>query len=979
VTSDFSAHLQQILGSDYTIERELGGGGMSRVFVAQDTALGRRVVVKVLPPEMSAAINAERFRREIQLAAQLQHPHIVPLLSAGKGGKADSETLYYTMPFVEGENLRGLLARKRELSIVEAIRLLREVADALAYAHDRGVVHRDIKPENILLTTGHALVADFGIARALTAAAAAGSSLTSVGMAVGTPAYMAPEQAAADPLMDHRADLYALGVVAYEVLVGHPPFHDLAPQQLIVAHAATRPRPLQEHRAAVPPILATLVMRLLEKRPADRPQTAAEVVKTLDAAMSESHTAATVGTYAPARPTPARRAAMVVVAIAGVALAVAAIAKIMPSRATETLDANLIAVAPFRVSGDASLQYLREGMLDLLAAKLTGEGGPRVGDPRTLLAAWNQRAGSSAQDLPQSDAIEVAKKLGAGKLLLGSVVATPSRIALHATLIDVQSDAHTTNADAEGVPDSLDALVDRLAADLLARSAVQIGRLQNAPNTPLPLLRLYLEGMANYRRGRYADAQAALGQALAMDSTFVPAALGRVLIQGYHPIDDSLAWAVVNRAHARLSARDRALIEHRRRFVTGESYVRVIEASYDATVIAPDRVETWTNLGDWVGSFGSLTDMTDFRERGRAAYRRAMQLDPEFAVPVGFDLRLAAEQGDTASVRELWTKYERLGSGAIEFEYTRWRVAHALGDSAAIASIRGRVMTLPPRDLLRMLEYMMVDNIGLADAEPVIRALETRAVEEYDVTRGGLAMNSYYRNAGRDERQPPRFGGPPGDEFDQLVEALYWDGDTTRVSGALAALTRIAGDRAEGGFERLAASCLVTHWYLTRGDTLRASPFLARTRAQRATLQPDDDLVIGDACLMSANAMTAQLRDDRTSTALAQLDSLLKLGNEGTQFATLISARLHEQRGDLRAALVSVRRRANHGRDGPRMLSTLLREEGRLAALTGDVNGAIKAYRHFLALRPNPVERLRADTERIRSELQRLEAGRGRQ
>src|SRR5882762_4378667 len=218
--TDLLQRLQAALGDRYTVERELGGGGMSRVFVAQERGLGRRVAVKVLPPELAAAVSIERFRREIQLAASLQHPHIVPLLTAGEAGGL----LYYTMPFIDGETLRARLARDGRLRVPDAVRILRDVLDALAYAHRRGVVHRDIKPENVLLVDEHALVTDFGVAKALTQASGSASGLTSAGIALGTPAYMAPEQAAGDPQVDHRSDVYAAGVLAYEMLGGQTPF-----------------------------------------------------------------------------------------------------------------------------------------------------------------------------------------------------------------------------------------------------------------------------------------------------------------------------------------------------------------------------------------------------------------------------------------------------------------------------------------------------------------------------------------------------------------------------------------------------------------------------------------------------------------------------------------------------------------------------------------------------------------------------------
>ena len=276
--------LRASLEGQFRIERELGGGGMSQVFLAEEMTLGRRVVLKVLPPEMAQVLTPERFEREVRVAAQLQHPHIVPLFTAGSAGGL----LYYTMPFVAGDSLRTRLARDGALPVAEASRLLRDIASALAGAHAQGVVHRDIKPDNILISQGHGVVTDFGIAKAVSEAGQ-GASLTGTGMVVGTPAYMAPEQASADPRVDHRADLYALGVVAYEMLSGAPPFAGATAQAVIAAHVTRTPPPLSDLRDAVPAPLASLVMRLLAKQPADRPQSAAEIVTVLD----------TIGTPAP--------------------------------------------------------------------------------------------------------------------------------------------------------------------------------------------------------------------------------------------------------------------------------------------------------------------------------------------------------------------------------------------------------------------------------------------------------------------------------------------------------------------------------------------------------------------------------------------------------------------------------------------------------------------------------------------------------
>jgi tetratricopeptide (TPR) repeat protein/tRNA A-37 threonylcarbamoyl transferase component Bud32 len=274
-------HLEQLkaaLADRYVIERELGIGGMATVYCAQDVRHDRKVAIKVLRPELAASVGSERFLREIRIAAKLTHPHILPLHDSGQV----NGLLYYVMPYVEGESLRDRVEREGELPVSDAATLLREVADALAYAHKQGIVHRDIKPDNVMLTEGHALVTDFGVAKAVTEAAA-GQQVTSFGVAVGTPAYMAPEQAAADANIDHRADIYSLGIMAYELLAGRPPFKGKTTQTVMMAHVTEQPEPVTHRRPAVPDGLADMVMRCLEKNPSDRWQSAADLRAHLDA------------------------------------------------------------------------------------------------------------------------------------------------------------------------------------------------------------------------------------------------------------------------------------------------------------------------------------------------------------------------------------------------------------------------------------------------------------------------------------------------------------------------------------------------------------------------------------------------------------------------------------------------------------------------------------------------------------------------
>jgi Tol biopolymer transport system component len=299
--SDALDRLAAALADRYRVERELGAGGMATVYLAEDLKHQRQVAIKVLRQELATTLGPRRFMQEIEIAARLQHPHVLPVHDSGEAGGF----LYYVMPFVEGESLRRRLTKHGELPIQDAVHLLVEVADALAYAHAHGVVHRDIKPENIMVSGRHALVMDFGVAKAVSEAADQ-TRLTTAGVALGTPAYMAPEQATADPNLDQRVDIYALGVLGYELLSGSPPFGGGTPQQILAAQVTTTPEPLTARRPTVTAALASVIMRALEKRPADRWQTADEMLAQLEAlAMSGGGT--TSAQTHPVRTTGGRR------------------------------------------------------------------------------------------------------------------------------------------------------------------------------------------------------------------------------------------------------------------------------------------------------------------------------------------------------------------------------------------------------------------------------------------------------------------------------------------------------------------------------------------------------------------------------------------------------------------------------------------------------------------------------------------------
>jgi eukaryotic-like serine/threonine-protein kinase len=425
-TPNLREHLQASLGDAYQLGRELGGGGMSCVFVATEQALGREVVIKVLSPELGQSLNVDRFRREIQLAARLQHPHIVPLLAAGD---ADGVP-FFTMPFIQGESLRARLIRDGELPVTEAVRMLREVASALAYAHTRGVVHRDIKPDNILVSGGSAMVTDFGVGKAISAAAAdpTGDKLTQYGVALGTPAYMAPEQAAADPATDHRADIYAFGATAYELLSGSPPFTGRPTQALLAAHAVETPESITRRRPAIGGPLGDLIMRCLEKRPSDRPQSADDIVRTLDNLPTSGGTAAfaaagavatgTTPAYHTTPPTAGgggtprkRRTTEIALAIAVLCIAGTGAWLASHHRGDRMSGETMLAVLPFENDGPASDEYFADGLTDAITNRLASLHGLGVIDRRS--ARQYKSTTKSARD--------IGRELGVQYVLEGTV------------------------------------------------------------------------------------------------------------------------------------------------------------------------------------------------------------------------------------------------------------------------------------------------------------------------------------------------------------------------------------------------------------------------------------------------------------------------------------------------------------------------------------------------------------------------------
>ena len=444
----------------YRIERELGQGGMATVYLAHDLKHERQVAIKVLRPELASALGPERFLREIRTTANLRHPHILPLYDSGDAGG----TLFYVMPFIEGESLRDRLNREGRLPVEAAIRIAREVADALGYAHGRGIIHRDIKPENILLEGDHAVVADFGIARAVTAAG--GGALTQTGLAVGTPTYMSPEQVLADSTLDGRSDLYSLGCVLFEMLTGEPPFA-AATTQRTIARRLTEPPPVLAHsHPELAPHLSNALERVLATEPADRPATAADFVASLIPWPISSETqpviSRTTGTTRPVR-------------------------RDTPTRG--------LVVLPFvNRSPDANDEYFSDGLTEEIISDLAG------------IRAFSVISCSSAMRFKgtDKDVRTIGRELGVQYVLEGSVRKAGSSLRITAQLVDAEADSQVWSEKYGGTLDDVFEVQERVSREIVKALGVTLSasedqRLAARPIQNVRAFELFLQARQEIR------------------------------------------------------------------------------------------------------------------------------------------------------------------------------------------------------------------------------------------------------------------------------------------------------------------------------------------------------------------------------------------------------------------------------------------------------------------------------------------------
>ena len=1020
--------LQARLSGSYTLGRELSGGGMSRVFMAEDPSLGRTVVIKVLAPELAAGLNAERFKREIMLAAQLQHPHIVPVLSAGIA----DENPYFVMPFVVGESLRNRLLPEVGLPLAETVSVLRDVAKALAFAHAQGVVHRDIKPDNVLLAGGSAVVTDFGIAKAITssAVAAPGGTLTQVGTSLGTPAYMSPEQAAGDPNADSRSDFYSFGVMAYEMVCGKTPFHDRAPHALIMAHIAEPPEPIERLVPAVPSPFAHLIMRCLSKNPGDRPQSAREILEDLDdidlsGQRLRSGTGYPVGSTVTTAvndpridtgPNAYADGTVFVRApfaksvrgkwgtrplVAGAAVVVAALAVFLGLRgraaSTSGLDERALAVLPFRVaSADPSHHYLREGMVDLIAAKLSGED-LRALDPRTMLDAWRKAGGTEANDLSRDASLDLARQLKAGKALLGDVVGTPNRLVLTVSLLGVRGGDQIARVSVEGPPDSLSSLVNQLATQLMTQTSGEAAaRMTNLSSTSLPALRAYLDGQARLRRG---DAQAAakdFDRALKEDSTFALAGLGLRLATGWYgdPALGNEGIRIAWKEKARLSPRDQALLVALAgpRFPELSSNIELFKAREQYLSQAPDNAEAWYLLADQIFHYGSAMGIPDWEERSLAGFRKAMELDSTYLPGYTHAMPLAPSLGDTAFL----SRALRLRSAADTSSFWRtqhdWYMAARQGDSAGANAVFEKLGRNPEPVLTAIVRHMLFDGTGAAQARQAIDRFIALAATE----QNRRARSRYAHDVALDLGRPSdasRYLAASKDSALDLNALIITVRDATmreipdqaaldavRVLSQLEARSEPA-DSAGKGVQR-AIIRVMEPWRIAHGDTTQTRRSIDRLRAFARTTRSDSvNTELEIAFIEMLRADLARSPDLRR--AVERVDSLILVldvsGAPTSRLAqqTIAGARVWEKLGDPARALTMVGRYAVWTTENVPYLGLQLREQGRLAAKAGDRKRAVRAYEHYLGMRALAEPAVVPQVDSVRRELALLRGGPG--
>ena len=777
--------LNAALHDRYRVERELGRGGMATVYLAHDLRHDRPVALKVLDPDLSVSVGADRFLLEIRLTARLQHPHILPLLDSGilEIGAGPSPP-FYVMPYVEGESLRDRLRRERQLPVDEALRLASDVASALTYAHAHGVIHRDVKPDNIMVSAGQGVLADFGVARALTLAG--GGRLTSTGLAVGTVHYMSPEQAAGSGELDGRTDVYALGCVLYEMLAGDPPFTGPS-AQAVVARSMVEPAPsVRTLRPMASEAVERIIARALAKTPADRYSSAAE----LEAALAQARAPEAVLSQRGRRAVPWRLAGAAVILLAAAGLFLR-----WRGRSPDVVgSASSIAVLPFTPSlADTALLRLGRDLVFTLSAALDGLGGIRVVDAHTVLARVEPGG-----VITLGEGAALARRFGAGSMVHGSLVRDGDRVRLDLSLVGTDSAAEPlARTTVSAPPDSVAALTDSAARALVAqiwsRGSPPTPSLDAALRTSsVPALREFLQGERELAFGDWEQARVSYEHAISADPEFWLAYSRHIYASHWSimPVADSLV-ETLKRHRFDLPERERLTTETIM-LLSGDSLERVFEVGQAASERYPSSWFGWLIYGDALLHWGPLLGRS--RDEATRTFERAIELNPDLIPAWEHLMILALQEGDTARGTRALRSLERLDAGPaltsdgygnrlLQFRFLR---AIQRGDSTAVDA--------------------MTDSIARDVASPAVADASF-----YDPFSYGFFPQQIAVSRAVIAQLPAARHGEQG-----LMLTLSWGG-------------RGAWDSAVAGMDRMAAE---------GGDSSGAAPSLRPHRARRLARRP---------------------------------------------------------------------------------------------------------------------------------------------
>jgi tetratricopeptide (TPR) repeat protein len=895
VTEDFF-RLQAALAGRYAIGRELGRGGMAHVYLAHDLRHGRDVALKVLRPDIAASLGTERFLREIRIEAALQHPHILPLHDSGS---ADRQ-LYYVMPFVQGETLRARLAREKQLPLSDALRIGREVADALGYAHSQNVVHRDIKPGNILLSAGHAVVADFGIARAITAAA--GEQLTEAGLAIGTPDYMSPEQATGEAQLDGRTDLYALGCVLYEMLAGDPPFQGRTAQAILARHLHDPPPPLRSRRPNVPPAIEQAVMTALAKVPADRFATAAEFAEALEGQGRRRYPRRSRGFKVPAL----RAVAVGLVLVLGAW----GLWWLAGSRSAK-LEGNRVMVFPLHAaSSNGAMEGAGEGVATYIGYALEGTAPLRWLEARDYL---DDRELNQEGPLPRALAIRIARAQRAGFYIDGSIVSGPESVTVVLRLHDVGGDsmlrragASSRSTDASLPQLGLSAVGDLLPALLEPGRTVDLTALSERRPTAIAN---FLQGEREYRRMRFSAALAHYRKALSEDSALAIAALQGATVANWQDPErqDAELIAIALEREADLPPRLALFGRGLRSWVAGEADSAV---GYFRRALAGDSSwsEAWMALGETY--YHLLPRVSSLDSLAEAAFTKAQQTDSSFTPPLFHLAEIALRQGDVPRAEHL---LRRLGAADPDSTFSRplslmyqcvrngpsrvrWpevaeRAPTVMLDVAWALAARGANPACARAGFEAVLTASRVEHRwgALLGLQGLLAAMGRAGELDSLLTsaqRSGLPGRGLYlldaaAGAGF-ERQAAAVAAERGREYDSMPSANLWLlaewearhgslGNLARIGEVTARRAAAPGDRTDSLFARIVAAQMSRR----QGDSAKAIALLSQLTpsAPQAGLSWQPWEALAGERLALAELLLAGGRPSEADAVISELDS----------------------------------------------------------------------------------------------------------